>query len=207
MEVRILIADDDPTSLATLTSILLRHGDEVVATSGGAEALEVLRQPDAPRLAILDWIMPGIDGMEVIRRVRAIETDQPPHIIILTAKDDKANVVEGLSLGADDYVCKPYDPGELRARIDVGRRMLDLRARLAEHVRELQHALNEVQTLRGILPICANCKSIRDDHGYWRRVEVYVSEHSEAEFTHGICPECMKKLYGPPGSAPRAPAP
>ena len=204
---RILIADDDPSSLATLAAILEKGGDEVAVARGGAEALEALQQPDAPRLAILDWIMPGIDGVEVIRRVRAIETDQPPHIIILTAKDDKANIIEGLNSGADDYLSKPYDLGELRARIDVGRRMVELRARLAEHVRGLQQALSEVQTLRGIIPICANCKRIRDDQGFWTQVETYVSEHSEAGFTHGICPECMKKHYGSQGRDPRVTSP
>jgi DNA-binding response OmpR family regulator len=204
--VRVLIADDDLSSLVTLTALLQRDGDEVVATGGGAEAWQVMQQPDAPRLAILDWIMPGMDGLEVIQRVRALESDQPPHIILLTAKGDKAHIVEGLNSGADDYLCKPYDPGELHARIGVGRRMVELRARLAEHVRELQQALGEVQTLRGILPICANCKSIRDDQGYWTQVETYVSEHTEAGFTHGICPECMKKLYGPSGRDPRSAA-
>jgi phosphoserine phosphatase RsbU/P len=196
LAVRILIADDDLTSRATLTATLEKNGDEVVATCNGDEAWEIMQQPDAPRLAILDWLMPEPDGVEVCRRIRALETDQPPHLIILTTKGDKANIIEGLNSGADDYVSKPYDPGELRARIDVGRRMVELRARLAEHVRELQQAMSEVQTLRGIIPICANCKSIRDDAGYWTEVETYVSKHSEAGFTHGICPECRKKLYG-----------
>lgn len=203
---RILIADDDLTSRTALTALLKKNGDEVVVTCDGVEALEVMRRPDAPRLAILDWVMPGLDGVEAIHRIRATETDQPPHIIILTSKGDKANVVEGLGAGADDYLCKPCDPGELRARIDVGRRMLELRARLAEHVRELKKSLDEVQTLRGIIPICASCKNIRDDAGYWTRVETYVSEHSAAGFTHGICPECIKKLYGSRGQEPRAAA-
>ena len=201
---RILIADDDLTSRATLTALLERNGDEVVVACNGVETWEAMQQPDAPRLVILDWVMPGIDGVEVCRRVRALETDQPPHIIILTARGDRAHIIEGLDAGADDYLSKPCDPGELRARIDVGRRMVELRARLAGHVRELQQALSEVQTLRGIIPICANCKSVRDDAGYWTRVEMYVSEHSEARFTHGICPECMKKLYGSQGREPRS---
>ena len=193
---RILIADDDLTSRVILRAVLEKNGDEVVATCNGAEAWETMQQPDAPRLVILDWLMPGPDGVEVCRRVRALETDQPPHIVILTSKGDTASIIEGLSSGADDFLSKPYDSGELRARIDVGRRMVELRARLAEHVQELQKAMSEVQALRGIIPICANCKSIRDDQGYWMQVETYVSEHSEAEFTHGICPECKKKLYG-----------
>jgi len=201
--VRILIADDDLTSRVILRAVLEKNGDEVVTTCDGAEAWEAMQQPDAPRLAILDWVMPGINGVEVCRRVRALETDQPPHIVILTSKGDTASIIEGLSSGADDFLSKPYDSGELRARIDVGRRMVELRARLAEHVRDLKKALDEVQTLRGIIPICANCKNIRDDRGYWSRVESYVSKNSGAEFTHGICPECMKKLYGSRGHGPR----
>jgi sigma-B regulation protein RsbU (phosphoserine phosphatase) len=204
---RILIADDDLTSRAILTAILEKSGDEVVATCDGAEAWKVMEQPDAPHLAVLDWVMPGLDGVEVCRRIRARETDQPPHIIILTTRGDRASLIEGLGSGADDYLSKPYDSGELRARIDVGRRMVELRAGLADHVRDLKKALSEVQTLRGIIPICASCKNIRDDRGYWSGVESYVSEHSEAEFTHGICPECMSKLYGSPGRELRVIAP
>jgi sigma-B regulation protein RsbU (phosphoserine phosphatase) len=193
---RILIADDDSSSRFALAAMLRSGGHEAVEACDGVRALEALQEADAPRLAILDWVMPGMDGVEVIRRVRALECDQPPHIIILTARDEKADIVKGLGAGADDYLCKPYDPGELTARIDVGRRMVELRARLAEHARGLQQALDEVRTLRGIIPICASCKNVRDDQGYWKQVETYIGEHSSAEFTHGICPECMRKLYG-----------
>ena len=192
---QILIAEDDFASRNVLIAMLTKNGHEVVATSNGSEAWEAMQQPDAPRLAILDWIMPEINGVEVCHRVRALETDQPPYIIMLTIKGEKEDIVAGLEAGADDYLAKPYDPGELRARVDVGRRMLELQANLAERMRDLQKALDDVRTLRGIIPICANCKRIRDDEGCWHQVEVYVRDHSEAQFSHGVCPACMKKLY------------
>ena len=114
---------------------------------------------------------------------------------MLTAKDGKTDVIAGLDAGANDYLAKPFDAGELRARVEVGRRMVELQAQLAESVSELQTALEHVKTLRGIVPICAHCKKIRDDQGYWSQVEVYVRDHSEAEFSHGICPECIKRFY------------
>ena len=192
---KILIAEDDLTSRTVLTAVLKKQGHEVEATVNGAEAWRAMQQPDAPRLAILDWMMPELDGVEVCRRIRALQTDQPPYIIMLTAKSEKENIVTGLEAGADDYLAKPFDAGELYARVEVGRRMLELQAAMADKVQELQNALNDVRTLRGIIPICASCKNIRDDRGYWNKVEAYIRDHSEAEFSHGICPECMKKLY------------
>ena len=129
---KILIADDDVTSRRVLTGVLKKYGHEVVATVDGAEAWEVMQRPDAPRLAILDWMMPGFAGVDVCRRIRALQSDQPPYIIILTSRDEKSDIVAGLEAGADDYVAKPFDAGELRARVDVGRRLVELQASLME---------------------------------------------------------------------------
>ncbi len=191
---RILIAEDDLTSRDILLAALNKYGHEVLVTQNGREAWEALQRPDAPSLAILDWMMPELDGPEVIRRVRDLPTDCPPYIIILTTKGEKANIVTGLDAGADDYLVKPFDPGELRARIEVGKRMVELQAALAYKVQELQKALNEVRTLSGLIPICSYCKKIRNDKGFWQQVEVYVRDHTGANFTHGICPECTDKL-------------
>ena len=136
---RILIADDDVTSRLVLTGVLTKYGHEVVATVDGAEAWEAMRQPDAPALAILDWMMPGLAGVDVCRRIRGLQSDQPPYVIILTSKGDKADIVAGLEAGADDYLAKPFDPGELRARVDVGRRMIELQLRLLEAHDALAH--------------------------------------------------------------------
>ncbi len=199
---RILIAEDDNTSRVILTAFLTKNDYEVIETDNGAEALAELRKPDAPRLAILDWLMPEMDGVEVIRSVRAQQTANAPYLIMLTSMGAKGDIIAGLDAGADDYLSKPFDPGELRARIAVGRRLVETqdaliesRALLANKVKELSQALDQIKTLSGIVPICANCKKIRSDEGYWQQVEVYVRDHTEAEFSHGICPECIKKLY------------
>ena len=192
---RILIAEDDFTSRTVLAGVLKKCGHEVVETVNGAAAWDAMQKPDAPALAILDWMMPEMDGPKVVRRVRALQTDRPPYIIILTSKGDKADIIAGLEAGANDYLAKPFDAGELRARVEVGRRLVEMQAALASKIEELRQALDQIKTLRGILPICANCKKIRDDQGYWSQVEVYVRDHTEAQFSHGICPECMKRLY------------
>jgi DNA-binding response OmpR family regulator len=191
----ILIAEDDLASRTLLAAILRKAGHEVTETVNGAEAWAALQKPEAPKLAVLDWMMPEMDGLEVVRKVRALQTDQPPYLIMLTARAAKADIITALEAGADDYLSKPLDVKELRARVEVGRRLVETQGSLAEKVGELLLALAEIKTLRGIVPICASCKKIRDDAGFWQQVDVYVRDHTEAEFSHGICPECMKKLY------------
>jgi len=140
---RILIAEDDPVSRRVLEATLLKWNHEVIVARDGDEALRVLEQPDAPPLAILDWMMPGKDGVEVCRRVRETLTATPPYLILLTAKTEKEDVVAGLEAGADDYLTKPFARVELRARIEVGARVVGLQKRLADRVDELNQALAE----------------------------------------------------------------
>ena len=192
---KILIAEDDLTSRTLLAGILKKRGHEVVKTVNGAEALAALQQPDSPSLAILDWMMPEIDGPGVVRRIRALKTDRTPYFIMLTTKFDKGDIIAALETGANDYLSKPFDAGELLARVEVGRRMVEMQDTLLVKIEELRQALNQVKTLSGFLPICMHCKNIRDDKGYWERVETYVSSHTGTQFSHGICPECMKKHY------------
>lgn len=194
---RILIAEDDLVSCRILESTLASWGYEVIVTRSGAEAWETLQQENAPRLAILDWVMPGIDGVEVCRRVRQIETSTPTYLILLTAKGSKQNIVEGLSGGANDYITKPFNRDELRARVKVGVAVVELQQDLAERVAELEAALAHVKLLQGILPICSYCKHVRDDQNYWQNVETYVTNHSEAKFSHSICPDCYESVVKP----------
>ncbi len=147
---KVLIAEDDVTSRILLQKVLSRWDYEVVATKNGLEAWEVLQSEDAPRLAILDWMMPELDGVEVCRRVRALDAEQPPYLILLTARGGTDDIVEGLDAGADDYLGKPYDPEELRARVDVGRRFLELNERLIEAQRALE-VQARTDALTGIL--------------------------------------------------------
>jgi phosphoserine phosphatase RsbU/P len=196
MLVRILIGDDDLTSRLVLAGVLKKRGHDVLEAVDGTAAWSALQRPDAPALAILDWMMPGMEGPEVVRRVRALpRTGSPPYIIMLTSRNETVDVIAALEAGANDFLAKPFDAGELCARVEVGRRMVEMQAALAVKIEELSQALDQVKTLRGILPICVSCKKIRDDDGYWNQVEVYVSAHTEADFSHSLCPPCLKKMY------------
>lgn len=188
---KILIAEDDPISGHVLEAALDKWGHEVVTTRDGRTAHAALVAEGAPTLAILDWMMPEMDGVEVCRRVRATPAGRAKYLILLTAKGTKADIVTGLQAGADDYLTKPFDHAELFARVQVGERILGLQSILARRVRELEEALGRVRQLQGLLPICSYCKKVRDDQNYWCQVETYISAHSEARFSHGICPDCM----------------
>ncbi|MFO7534389.1 MAG: response regulator [Kiritimatiellia bacterium] len=144
---RILIAEDDVTSRSVLTAVLKKQGHEVVATVNGAEAWQALQHSDAPRLVILDWMMPELSGLDVCRRTRALNKSQPPYIIMLTTKGTKADLIAGLEAGADDYLAKPFDTGELYARVNVGERMLAVQAALGEKALELRKAGEQNRSL------------------------------------------------------------
>lgn len=192
---RILIAEDDPISRRVLSATLRKNGYDVIETCDGEQALDALRAPDAPRLAVLDWMMPGIDGAEVCRRVRADDTMPYAYLLLLTARGEKDDIVGGLDAGADDYLTKPFDPHELRSRLSVGRRMLDLEGALRNKVAELEEAIAHVKTLQGLLPICMHCKSIRDDSATWHRLETYIANNTQANFTHSLCQSCLHEHY------------
>ena len=147
---RILIAEDDLTSLSMLAAVLKKGGHEVVETVNGMQAWDELQKTEAPKLAILDWIMPGLDGLEVIRRVRAQFVEQPPYIILLTKKSETNDIISGLETGANDYIKKPFEYEELFARIRVGQRTLELQTSLYETQQELAYLATH-DSLTGIL--------------------------------------------------------
>jgi DNA-binding response OmpR family regulator len=188
----ILIAEDDPVSRRVLESTLTKWGYEPVVTCDGAQAWTALQRDDAPALAILDWMMPGKDGVQICQALRELAPTRSTYIILLTAKGTKSDIIAGLDAGADDYVVKPFDREELHARLKVGLRIIELQRHLDDRVKELQRALSEIRQLQGIMPICSHCKKIRNDQNYWQQVESYISEHSEARFSHSICPGCFE---------------
>ena len=194
---KILIAEDDSFAKLVLERTLTSWGHEVVVVSDGQAAWDILQSPAAPKLAILDWMMPLVDGLEVCRRVRALERTEPTYIILLTAKDHKDDIVTGLESGANDYVTKPFDRRELRARLDVGERLTIMQRDLAERVHALEAALEQIKQLQTLLPICSYCKSIRDDQNYWQTLETYFAKHSDMQFSHGICPDCYRDVVMP----------
>jgi phosphoserine phosphatase RsbU/P len=193
----ILIADDNATNRHLLRAILEAEGYRVVEVKDGREALALLNTAATPLVALLDWEMPGMEGIEVCRQARAIKDAQPMFLILLTVRDSKRDIVAGLQAGANDYITKPFERTELLARVKIATTMVELQHSLAGKVKELQNALAEVRQLSGYLPICSYCKKIRDDTDYWQQVEVYVAQHSDAKFSHGVCPECYKAVVKP----------
>jgi DNA-binding response OmpR family regulator len=191
---RILIAEDDEVSRNILQLTLTACGFEIITAKDGDQAWTILQREDTPRLAVLDWMMPGMDGLEVCRLVRQSQSTTPTYIILLTAKGRKSDIVEGLISGANDYIIKPFDRDELRARVRVGATVVELQQSLAERVIDLENALAQVKQLQGILPICSYCRLVRDDQNYWQQVEKYISDHSEVKFSHSICPDCYEMV-------------
>lgn len=185
--VKILIVDDEEINIDVLVSLLKPEYKTVIAMDGDS-AFKRLEKHPLPDLILLDVIMPGMDGYEVCRRLKSNKETSEIPIIFLTGKSETQNILNGFRLGAVDYVTKPFQPEELSARINT-------HIKLKKTISALEAALHEIKTLKGMLPICSNCKKIRDDKGYWSQIEVYISNHSEAEFTHGICPDCISELY------------
>jgi DNA-binding response OmpR family regulator len=210
-EGRVLVVDDDPANVSLLAAVLRRAGFETEEATSGGEALgaAAVRPPD---LVLLDVVMPGLDGFATCRRLKALPGCGDVPVVFVTAMGEIDAKVEAFEAGGVDHVAKPFDAREVVARVHAHVSLRRLRqtlaaerAALAERnaelqrvVAELESALAHVDTLRGLLPICAHCKRIRDDQGYWHRVEAYVSDHSRAQFTHGICPHCLDLHYPAP---------
>ena len=204
----ILIVDDSPDQQALLRAILGKAGHTDLLSADSAKVAFSLLDiddhgpPTRIDLILMDVLMPELDGVEACRQIKG-----RPHlcdipIIMVTAKSDLSNLQAAFAAGANDYITKPVNSVELLARATSAlalKKEMDCRkAREGELRRsneELQKALRDVKVLRGLIPICASCKKIRNDGGYWQQLEEYIGEHSEAEFSHGICQPCVKKLY------------
>jgi DNA-binding response OmpR family regulator len=192
--VRALIADDDRGTVVILKTALERMGLEVLVAHDGSDAWAILQHDPSIALTVLDWMMPGADGPEICRRIRVDESHAHMYVILLTSRDASADLVAGLDAGADDYLIKPFEADELRARVQVGLRVHRLQERLAERVADLESALSKVKQLSGLLPICSYCKSVRTDQNYWERVDHYMAQHTDVQFSHGICPACYETV-------------
>jgi DNA-binding response OmpR family regulator len=191
----ILVGEDEAISRLLLETTLGRFGYKVKAVGDGQKAWEVLSQPNPPQLAILDWNMPEVDGLELCRRVR--KGKEYVYVILLTGRGDREDILEGLRAGADDFIVKPFDPDQLQARLKTGERIVNLEQNLKKTIEELRSTLEHVQQLQGLLPICMYCKSIRDDAETWQKIESYIEQRSEARFTHAICEKCFEKRFPP----------
>jgi sigma-B regulation protein RsbU (phosphoserine phosphatase) len=193
----VLVADDLDVNRKLLRTLLAAEGHQVVEASNGVDAFNILQTATGPMVGLIDWEMPEMEGIEVCRQARALEGTPPLYLILLTVRDSKQDIVAGLQGGANDYITKPFDKTELLARVGIGTQMVQLQQALTKHVAELKEALISVKQLGGLLPICSYCKKIRDDQNYWQQVEAYVGKHSEAKFSHSICPQCYEEIIKP----------
>ena len=193
----ILVADDHESNRKLLAAILTAEGYTVREARDGGEALTVLRDLTGPLVALIDWQMPVLTGLEVCREVRGTPAAQFRHLILVTARDSAEDIVEGLGTGAHDYVTKPFDEAELLARVRIGSEMITLQHALADRVRALEAAVAEIKQLKGLLPMCSYCKSVRDDKNYWQQVEGYLASHADVKVSHGVCPKCFEQQIVP----------
>lgn len=190
---KILIAEDDAFSRKLLEATLEKAGHEVVSCNDGETAIETYKQDKSIEIAILDWMMPGKDGLDVCRTIKSSNDSSLTYVIMLTFKNKVEDLAEALESGADDFVAKPFNAIELNARINAGIRIIRLQNAMVDNMQELQKALVHVEQLQGFIPICAWCEKVRDDSEYWSSVKDYISEHTQVEFFHSICPECLAK--------------
>ncbi len=190
----ILVVDDTPANLKLLFQVLRGQGYQVHAVSGGERALESV-QTSLPDLILLDIMMPEMDGYQVSARLKQDKRTRDIPIIFISALDAAADKVNAFRTGGVDYVTKPFQFEEVLARVETHLKLRSLQKQLEQRVQELEIALSQIKTLRGLLPICAHCKKIRNDQGYWQEVDFYIKQHTLADFSHSICPDCFRELY------------
>lgn len=190
----ILIADDMPKNIQVLGNILKKIEYRIAVANCGEQVINFIENM-VPDLILLDIMMPGMDGFEVSQIIRKMEKGKDVPIIFLTAKTESESIVKGFQLGAVDYITKPFKREELLVRVNTHLEIKRIRSEQAALILQLEEALSTIKNLSGLIPICAQCKNVRDDKGYWQQVESFIKEHSNADFSHSICPECAKKLY------------
>ena len=199
LAVSVLYVEDEPLTRAVFARILERKVSKLYQAENGEEGLELFKM-HRPDIVISDVRMPVMDGIEMSRRIKTLEGSSK--IILTTAHSDASVLLNSIDAGIDKYILKPVDVEVLFSALESCAETIMLERKIQEQAREkdeliarLQDALDNIKRLSGLLPICSSCKKIRDDKGYWNQIERYIAEHSEAEFSHGICPECVKKLY------------
>jgi len=192
---RVLLAEDDLTTRKLLETVLERWGYEVLSTDNGEDAWSILMEPDPPRIAILDRIMPGFDGLELCRKIRQSKDVKTTYVIHLTTLSTPEDILAGFDSGADDYITKPFNNGELRARLGAAQKIVQLQSELEHRVMELEEALDHIKKLHEVLPMCSFCHRIRDDDDNWQSLEEFIEAKLDTRFSHGLCPVCYSKHY------------
>lgn len=190
----VLIVDDNTKNVQVLGTILMDSKYRVAVANQGTLVFNLLPKVN-PDLILLDIMMPEMDGFEVCRRIKADPATQHIPIIFLTAKTETDDIVKGFDLGAADFITKPFRSKELVARVQTHVTLMRLQQDLKKKNQELVDALSNVKTLSGMLPICSHCKKIRNADGEWEWLEVFMHEHTNADFSHSICPDCTNTYF------------
>jgi PleD family two-component response regulator len=188
----VLVVDDQPFNLTLLVTILQKEQYRVVIAESGEQALQQLAE-DLPDIILLDVVMPGIDGFELCRQLKDDPKTAAIPVIFMTALTELEHKVRAFKLGGVDYITKPFQNEEVLARLNAHLTIRRLNRELQEKNDRLEGALEEIRTLQEIVPICSCCKKVRDDKGFWRQVEDYVTRHTGARFSHSYCPSCFEK--------------
>jgi YesN/AraC family two-component response regulator len=199
MEVAVLYVEDEELTRAAISAPLGRRVQTLLQAENGREGLELFRL-HRPGIVITDIRMPVMDGLTMAREIKAL--DEKTQIIVTTAHNDTRYFLDAIDIGIDRYLLKPIDHEKLFSGLKKCMATINGEKERQRHqqerdnlIAELQKALAAIKTLHGILPICSSCKKIRDDKGAWTQMEAYITEHTDAEFSHGICSECAQKLY------------
>ncbi len=190
----ILVVDDTRDNLRVLDAILTNAGYEVCLFRSARMALHSL-ELNKPDLILLDICMPEMDGFTLCENMKSMPDCSSIPVLFISALNDVKDKVKAFSAGGVDYITKPFQAEEVLARVKTHVSIFQLEQKLLAKNRDLEEALERINTLRGLIPICSNCKKVRDDSGYWEQIESYISVHSDAEFSHSICPACVHELY------------
>ena len=199
LAISILYVEDEEVTRSAVARMLKRRVLTVYEAENGREGLDLYKQY-RPDIVISDIRMPLLDGMEMSKEIKSL--DKNSKIILTTAHSDASILINSIEVGIDKYIMKPLDMASLFSSVEKCVENIMLEKKIQQQNKEkdeliakLQDALANVKKLSGLLPICSSCKKIRNDEGYWKQIEGYIAEHSEAVFTHGLCPDCVKKLY------------
>ncbi len=193
--IKILIVDDDAHVLDITVRVLERTGCHLLTATSGSECMASIRD-NHPDLILLDMVLPDMSGMEICRKIKTDLSYQPTYVLFFSGqRTNSIEQADGLNVGADGYIVKPISNSELLARVNAILRIIRAERDRDRLIGELKQALSKIKQLSGLLPICSHCSKIRDKSGSWNKLETYIEAHSEADFSHSICPECAEKHY------------
>lgn len=194
-EIKILIVDDDPDVLLASSRIVKSEGYQVLTASSGTACMAMVKK-HRPDLILMDVVLPDIHGTTLCKEIKSDPALQGIYIVLISGmKTSSVEQADGLDVGADGYIARPVSNRELKARVSAMVRILRAERERDRLIVQLKEALLQVKRLSGLLPLCSYCKKVRDDRGYWNQIDAYLQEHSEADISHSICPECAEKYY------------